>query len=163
MKRAPEIHLAADEISTLSEWSRGGSTPARLVLRAKIVLMAGDGWMNKDIAAELHIAPKTVSLWRRRFADGRLAGIEKDAPRAGRHPKQRERIAHRIMEATLLEPPARGARWTTRTLAKHLGCSPSMVQRVWKASGLKPYLLCAVRPDDQFAFLETSGKVAVSS
>jgi hypothetical protein len=35
------------------QWSRGRKTPARLVLRAKIVLAAAAGQENKDIAAEL--------------------------------------------------------------------------------------------------------------
>ena len=70
----------------------------RLVRRAQIVLLAAEGMMNKDIAVELSTAPKTVSLWRTRFADHRLPGIEKDAPRGGRKPTARRRIAKRIIE-----------------------------------------------------------------
>jgi hypothetical protein len=40
--------------------------------------------MNMDIARQLGTAKKTVSLWRTRFAEQRLAGIERDAPRPGR-------------------------------------------------------------------------------
>ena len=40
MKTAPVITLSADERQTLAAWSRGRSTPTRLVLRAKIVLAA---------------------------------------------------------------------------------------------------------------------------
>ena len=95
MKRAREISLTDEERQTLRRWSRGRSTPARLVLRAKIVLLAAEGMMNKDIAIELTTAPKTVSLWRTRFADHRLPGIEKDAPRGGRTTRSgvcRERV-----------------------------------------------------------------------
>jgi len=81
MKIAPEITLTDAERATLDRWSRGRSTPVRLVLRAKIVLLAAAGKLNKEIARRLKTAPKTVSLWRRRFADQRLAGIEKDAQR----------------------------------------------------------------------------------
>ena len=80
MKIAPKITLTDVERTTLARWSRGRSTASRLVLRAKIVLLAAEDKMNRDIAAELATLPKTVSLWRRRFADGRLAGIEKDGP-----------------------------------------------------------------------------------
>ena len=141
MKRARAVVLTDAQRATLQRWSRGRSTPARLVLRAKIVLLAADGRMNKDIAAELHTAPKTVSLWRNRFADRGLAGIEKDAPRGGRPAHARQRLARRIVEATTQEKPACATHWSTRTLAEHLGCSPSMVQRVWKANGLKPHLV----------------------
>lgn len=141
MKRARAIDLTDEERTVLGRWSRGQRTPARLVLRATIVLLAAEGRMNKDIAAELKTAPKTVSLWRRRFADGRLAGLEKDAPRGGRHPSKRQRLARRIIETNPQQKPANATHWSTRSLAKHLGCSASTVQRLWKASGLKPHLV----------------------
>lgn len=154
MKRACAIDITEEERTVLQRWSRGRSTPVRLVLRAKIVLLAADGWMNKDIATELGTAPKTVSLWRRRFADRRLAGIEKDAPRGGRHPKKRQRIAKRILETTTREKPANATHWSTRTLAKHLRCSPSMVQRVWKSAGLKPHLVRTFKVSNDPQFVE---------
>ena len=139
MKHARQITLADDERKKLERLARGRRTPARLVLRAKIVLLAALGNMNKDIAASLKTAPKTVSLWRTRFAERRLAGIEKDAPRGGRPPQARERIAGAIVAKTTREKPADATHWSTRTLAAALGTSPSMVQRVWKANGLQPY------------------------
>ena len=80
------MELTDLERNTLTKGSRGRSTPARRVQRAKVVLRAADGRLNKDIAAELNTSKKTVSLWRTRFADRRLKGIEKDAPRGGRSP-----------------------------------------------------------------------------
>jgi putative transposase len=53
--------LSAEERKTLLAWSRGRSTPARLVLRAKIVLAAAEGKMNQEIAADLRTSRKTVS------------------------------------------------------------------------------------------------------
>jgi len=87
----------------------------------------------------LKTAPKTVSLWRTRFAERRLAGIEKDSPRGGRPPQAREQIAREIIAKTTQELPANATHWSTRTLAKALGTSPTMVQRVWKANGLQPH------------------------
>jgi len=139
MKHARQITLTDDERRTLNRWTRGRRTPARLVLRAKIILHAADGMMNKDIADSLKTARKTVSLWRTRFAERRLAGIEKDAPRGGRPPEARTRIAHAIIEKTTREKPADATHWSTRTLAKALGTSSAMVQRVWKANGLQPH------------------------
>ena len=138
MKHARQITLTDDERKTLECWSRGRRTPSRLVLRSRIVLLAADGMMNKDIAKALKTAPKTVSLWRTRFAERRLAGIEKDSPRGGRPPQARERIAREIIAKTTQERPANATHWSTRTLAKALGTSPAMVQRVWKANGLQP-------------------------
>jgi transposase len=139
MKVAPKIILSDAERTTLVRWSRGRSTASRLVLRAKIVLLAAEDKLNRDIAVELATAPKTVCLWRRRFAEGRLAGIEKDAPRGGRKPSKRNAVARKIIQMTTQERPANATHWSTRSLAKELGTTPSMVQRVWKANGLKPH------------------------
>ena len=154
MKIALEITLTDEEKGTLDRWSRGRSTPVRLVLRAKIVLMAATGKLNKEIARGLKTARKTVSLWRRRFADQRLAGIEKDAPRGGRSPKARNKIARVIVEKTTQTVPANATHWTTRTLAKELGTSPAMVQRVWKANGLKPHLTRTFKLSNDPHFVE---------
>ncbi|MBA3311944.1 MAG: hypothetical protein H0T47_01435 [Planctomycetaceae bacterium] len=50
MRTAPVIDVTDDERTTLRRFARGRSTPARLVLRAKIVLRAAEGMRNKDIA-----------------------------------------------------------------------------------------------------------------
>ena len=144
MKNAPIIVLNDKERSTLVRWSRGASTPVRLVTRARIVLAAADGKLNKDIAVELNVRPNTVGRWRRRFADLRLDGIRKDAPRGGRIPRKRTQLARRIIAVTTRTKPPDGAtHWSTRTLAAHLGCDRNMVQRVWKANRLQPH---RVRP-----------------
>jgi len=153
MRIAPEIVLTDEERTTLERWSRGRSTPARLVLRSKIVLLAAEGKMNQKIAPRLKTALKTVSLWRRRFAEQRLAGIERDAPRGGR-PKTRKRMACLIVQKTTQERPANATHWSTRTLAKALGTSPSMVQRVWKVNGLKPHLTRTFKLSNDPHFVE---------
>ena len=153
MKVAPKIVLDEAERTTLVRWSRGRSTALRLVLRAKIVLLAAEGKLNREIAVDLATAPKTVCLWRRRFAKGRLAGIEKDSPRGGRKPSKRNALAHKIIHMTTQERPANATHWSTRTLAKELRTTQSMVQRVWKANGLKPHLTRTFKlsNDPQFA------------
>ncbi len=128
--------LSDAERATLERWARGRSTPARLVLRSKIVLLAAAGMRNNEISLELRCAAKTICLWRKRFAEQRLAGIEKDAPRGIARTSRSQTLAQQILDKTLHEPPPRPGRWSTRTLAAALGTSPAMVQRVWKAHGL---------------------------
>ena len=153
MRIAKSITLTDEERRTLSTWSRGRSTPARLVLRAKIVLAAAQGRENKDIAAEFGCTRRTVGTWRNRFAEQRLTGIEKDAPRPGRTARQRDRFAAEIIRKTTLETPPNATEWSTRTLAKALGCDDSLVQRVWRDSGLQPHRvkMHKVPNDPQFA------------
>lgn len=154
MKVACSITLNETERSTLEKWSRGQRTQVRLMTRAKIVLLAAQGWLNKDIAMELGVGRDTVARWRQRFAAQRLAGIEKDAPRGGRTPSKRNAHARRIIETTTQTKPEDATHWSTRTLARHLGVSPSMVQRVWKANGLKPHRVKTFKVSNDKHFIE---------
>ena len=140
MRIATAITLSEADREVLQRWARGRSTPARLVLRAGIVLAAAEGKDNKTIAAELGTNRLLVGKWRKRFADGGLGGIEKDAPRGGRKPAARDAIAAKIIEWTTQRKPVSATHWSVRTLAKELGSNRSMVNRVWRANGLKPHL-----------------------
>lgn len=154
MKSAPRITLTDEQRMTLARWSRGRSTPVRLMQRAKIVLLAAEGRMNKDIASELDIMPNTVGRWRERFATGGLAAIEKDAPRGGRRPRRRDAVARQIIDMTTRQLPADATHWSGRTLAAALGVDKSMVWRVWKANGLKPHLARTFKVSNDPRFVE---------
>src|SRR5258708_30002583 len=55
---------------------RAHKSPQRIVRRARVVLLAAEGWPNRRIATE-------VGLWRRRVDKGRMASLE-DMPPSGR-------------------------------------------------------------------------------
>jgi transposase len=154
MRVAKRIELTGDNRKVLMRWARGRSTPARLVLRAQIVMLAADGAQNLEIAARLGTSRQTVGLWRRRFVTKGVAGIAKDAPRGGRPPRQRRRVEALIVEATTQTKPPHATHWTTRTLAAHLGVSHSMVQRIWKAYDLKPHRVRTFKLSNDPRFLE---------
>ena len=153
MRTAVAIELSNEERRTLEKWSRGRSTPARLVVRAKIVLAAAEGRQNQEIAARVGCARGIVGKWRNRFAAERIAGIEQDAPRPGRPSPRRAELTKMILQTTTQEKPAAATHWSTRTLAAELGVSPSRVQRVWKAHRLKPHQVKTFKlsRDPQFA------------
>ncbi len=154
MRVAVSISLGEQDRKLLQRWSRGRSTPARLVMRAKIVLRAAQGQQNKQIAAELDITEQTASRWRRRFAAAGLAGIKKDAPRGGRKPKLRDRVARKIIETTTRQTPKDATHWSTRTLARFLSVDKMMVQRVWLANGLKPHRVKTFKVSNDPRFIE---------
>jgi len=154
MRVACAITLTDEERKTLERWERGRSTPARLVTRAKIVLRAAEGMMNKDIARQVGTDRLSVARWRTRFAEKRLAGIVKDAPRSGRRPIRRNRVARKIIERTTQTRPTNATHWTVRTLAKELHVSRAMVHRVWRANGLKPHLTRAFKLSNDPHFVE---------
>lgn len=154
MRSAIEVVLDEQEQVTLEKWSKGRMTPVRVMMRAKIVLFAASGMENKDIAVALGIGRDTVGQWRRRFLERRLAGLVKDAPRGGRKPTRREEVTRLIVERTTQTKPANATHWSTRTLGKELGVSPSMVQRVWQANGLKPHRVKTFKVSNDKQFVE---------
>ena len=140
MRVAPTITLTTEEQDALQRWARGRSAAVRHNQRARMVLLAALGKKNEQIAVELGVSNNTVGRWRTRFAEARITGIEKDAPRSGRKPTRREQLAELIIEKTTKEKPPGATHWSTRSLSKALGCSRCMVNRVWRGAGLKPHL-----------------------
>jgi transposase len=59
--------------------------PYRDVVRARIVLMAADGYDSDEIASRLDTRREVVSKWRKRFFEQGLPGLE-ERPRGGRPP-----------------------------------------------------------------------------
>ena len=141
MRIAHKITLTKEQRTTLEQWSRGRTVSVRRSERARMILLAADGMLNKDIAVEVGVKAQTVGRWRRRFAESGLAGIEKDLPRGGRPRDRREQLESEIIRKTTQETPKNATHWSTRTLAKELGATQSMVHRVWQANGLKPHLI----------------------
>lgn len=141
MRIAPQIELSDIERETLTKWSRGRSTPSRVVQRANIVLLAADGLENQEIARLLGVMKRTVGRWRTRFSVGGLAALEKDLPRGGRHATERARYESLIIKKVQEEKPENATHWSTRALAESVGTSQTLVSRVLRANGLKPHLV----------------------
>jgi len=146
---APEIVLTDEERAELTRLARSKLTSVRLVQRARIVLLAAEALQNKDIAAQLGVGRVQVSRWRERYAQSRLAGIERDLPR-GAPPVKVD--AARLVELTTQSQPVAATHWSTRTMAAELGVSASTVMRHWHAHGLKPHIVRGfkVSRDPQF-------------
>lgn len=154
MRVAKPVSLTDEERATLTKWSRGRSTPTRLVVRAKIILAAAEGRENKVIAADLRCTPRTVGTWRNRFLKARLAGIEKDAPRGGRTPCARIAKEAEILRLTTQETPPNATQWSTRTMAQATGVSKDTVQRVWRDHGLRPHRIKTFKVSNDPRFAE---------
>jgi transposase len=75
---AAEIVLSVDERAELVR--RAGLPERRRADRARIILACAGGMSNAGAAQALGVAVKSVSKWRRLFADQRLGGLEDAAP-----------------------------------------------------------------------------------
>lgn len=154
MRVAAPITLSEEQRTTLESWSRGRKTPARLVLRAKIVLHAAEGLENREIAIKLGTDRESVGRWRTRFAKLGLAGIEQDAPRSGRKPSIPRSTVEEIVRLTTSSKPKNATHWSTRSMARASGVSAKTVHRVWQANELKPHLSRTFKLSNDPKFLE---------
>ncbi len=140
MKVAIAIVLSAEEREELGTLARGRKVAVRVAERARIIQLAAEGKQNQEIAEICGATRRTVGIWRRRFAGKRVAGILKDAPRAGRRRSIAAEVIGEVVRKTTQETSAAGTHWSTRSLAKVMGLSPSTIGRIWRSHGLKPHL-----------------------
>jgi transposase len=146
------VVLSDEERETLRRWARRPKSGQALALRCRIVLAAGEGRANKDIAAELGCNPVTVGKWRTRFAAKRLDGLL-DEPRPGQPRKITDEVVEAVIVATLeTTPPDGSTQWSTRSMAAKVGLNQTAVSRIWRTFGLKPHRVedFKISPDPQF-------------
>ena len=151
MRVAAEIVLTLEERAELMRLVRSRLTSVRLEQRAAIVVLAADGFQNKDIAQMLSVGRVQVSRWRQRYGQHRLAGIERDLPRGA--PPVTVDVA-RLVELTTQSKPEAATHWSTRTMATQIGVSAASVSRHWRAHGLKPHLVRGFKVSRDPKFVE---------
>jgi transposase len=140
MRVAERVELDAQAERELRIMSKRRRVQVRVQQRARVILLAAQGWQNMDIAAEVKLDRRQVALWRRRFVVGGIGALLQDAPRSGRAPSVTPQIESRIVDTTLQDKPVAATHWSTRTLAAHMGLSATTIRRVWRRNGLKPHL-----------------------
>ena len=79
------ISLTEEERTELTKRANKYTLPYFNVLRAKMILLAAQGLSNDEIANRLDTPRKVVSMWRKRFFEERLLGLD-ERPRPGRPP-----------------------------------------------------------------------------
>lgn len=77
------IVLSPSETEELRRRAAKYTLPYFQVVRAKMILLAAERLSNDAIAQCLHTRREVVSLWRKRFYEQRLPGLE-GRPRPGR-------------------------------------------------------------------------------
>jgi len=129
--------LSERQRSQLQAWSRGRSTPFRIVIRSWIVLLASSGKSNREICRILRTNPITVARWRSRFNLFGTDGIRTEAPHGGSPLPLSDEVVRAIVRKTL-EGSSRARRWSSRSLAREMGVSHTTVERVWRRHELRP-------------------------
>lgn len=146
------IQLSAAKIDELESLLRKKSTIAQgIAERARIILLAGEGLPNAEIAARLGVHRNVVSKWRRRFLDGGIAALQ-DGTRSGRPPGNPPATIKKVVETVCGRPPKGHGRWSHRLLAKKLKMPLATIGRILRAHDLHPHRLRSFNfsPDPDF-------------
>ena len=138
-RKSIPIQLSEGETNRLEQWIRAGSTPQQVVLRARIILAAGRGQQDQEIASELEVRWRTVARWRRRAREQGIGCIWEIVAGRGRKAQYKADKVAKIIDATLQTKPSGATHWSTRTMANAQGVSKNTVHRLWQAHRLKPH------------------------
>jgi len=157
---ASGLTLSSSEQAILNAISNSDEIPARVRVRAKIILKAGEGIPNNRIANDLLMKRPRVLHWRRRYVAQGIRGLW-DAERT----PPRDRIPEAVEQAVLddclyrwrLDPKIGweekgweddvGVCWNVHNLASRHGISPASVGRIWKKHGVQMAGLGGIKMD----------------
>ncbi len=101
---AATIELTDTEERHLTAWVRAGTTPQRLVRRARLILGSAAGLGSRALARQERMSRTTVRRWIGRFVTERSDGLQ-DRPRSGR-PKVITPATRALVVALACERPA---------------------------------------------------------
>jgi transposase len=153
-KATEALPMTLEQKRTLEGWVRAGSTPQKVVLRARICLLASDGMPNNAVAKQLGTSRPTVLLWRKRFEQQGVLGLSEQAPKGPSKRRISTEKVHQIIHATLHTKPAGATHWSARTMAKAQGVSHATVARIWEAHGLQPHRVKTFKLSKDKRFVE---------
>ena len=134
---APALGLRDGDRKCWAGWVRSRSVPAGLAQRARILLLTADGVPNVEMAETVGMSRPTINLWRNRYRQSGLAGLD-DRPKSGAAPHDRcerdlvgdvDAAAEKVGEHALVVAAAGGSVEDGRdhgaAVLAVLACSPS--------------------------------------
>jgi transposase len=151
MKKKYPVVLSDTEREELKRLIAAGTSPARKLAHARILLKSdegpdGDGWADEKVADAVESSQPTVARIRRQyFEEGLEAALNRRPPtREYRRKLDGEKEA-RLVALACSEPPEGRARWSLRLLADKMveleiveDVSHQTVRRTLKKTSLSP-------------------------
>jgi transposase len=140
------VELSQEERNQLKALLSGGKHAARKLKRAQILLAAGAGIGDEEIAGTVGVGGSTVYRTKRRFVLGNLEAALSEEPRPGAQRKLSGKEEALLVATACSKPPAGLARWTLQllagemvTLTEHGELSRETVRRRLAENDLKPW------------------------
>lgn len=141
---AKRVEISGGDREQLERWARSRVAERRLVDRARIVLLAGEGRPAGEIAERVGCAERTVKLWRSRYVRDGLHGL-RDRPKTGRPLTHSSEVRAKLIALACTRPPesaegVRRERWTHTELAQQVGMSQSQAHAILRGADIRPHL-----------------------
>jgi transposase len=113
------VSLNDEQHEQLNKLLSKGEANARVLTRARILLLAHKQWFDKDVAEALQVNPSTVMNVRKRFGTGGLDAALYDKPRPGAVRKLDGKQEALLVALACSQPDERET-WTMQLLADKL-------------------------------------------
>jgi transposase len=143
--KAYVVTLTEKERLSLLDLLKKGEVNARMVTRARILLLSAAGATDQSRADVLKVNPQTVRNIRKRFVEEGLEAALQERPRSGAQPKLDSKQEAFLIALACSAPPEGRERWTMQLLADRLvelkiveSISDETVRRVLKKTTLSP-------------------------
>jgi transposase len=141
---AKRVEIAAEDRPVLERWANARATERRLVDRAGIVLLAGEGRPASEIAERVGCSLPTVKTWRSRYERDGVDGL-RDRHKTGRPLTHGPEVRAKLIALACTRPPdsaqgVRRERWTHAELAGQVGMSESQAHVILRDADLRPHL-----------------------
>jgi len=122
------------------------------------MLLIAKGLSFSEICRRLNCTDRYISVWKRRFEQERLKGLD-SRYRGSQRRVRTAQLEAKILEATRQGPPDGTTHWSSYRLAQHLGVSHATVHRVWRQFGIQPHRLRRYMASDDPQFEEKAADV----
>lgn len=152
------VILAPSERQELKRRARSHSLAVESVRRAKVILMLAAGDSYSEICERLGCTDRYISLWKERFQQERLSGLD-SRYRGAEHRRRTAETEARILELTRRGPTDGSTHWSSYRLAKEMGVSQSTVSRVWRQFGLQAHRSRSYMASDDPEFEEKAADI----
>lgn len=146
--QAKPLAVSDSQRRELTVLANGRNTPQKIALRARIILLSGEGSSVRSTAERLGTCRATVTLWRERFADFGIQGLMHETKPTGRPRLLCDKSIDELVAATINTTRPDGQPWSVRSFAKAHGLHREMVYRIWKQHDINPHKLEAAEGHD---------------
>lgn len=118
--RKEKLELTETERQKLQGLVRKGENKARVLTRARLLLLSDQGWDDQQVADALQIGRATVERIRRRAVRESVAAAIVDRPRPGSKRKLNVKQEAQLVAIACSDPPPGQKRWTIRLLVEEV-------------------------------------------